>query len=34
MPGLDTHYGYAVALLLMAFSSIVPYVYFRRRGWL
>jgi len=34
MPGLDTHYGYAIALLLMAFSSIVPYVYFRRRGWL
>ena len=34
MPGLDSPYGYVIALLLMAFSSVVPYVYFRRRGWL
>ena len=34
MPGLDSQYGYLVALLLMAFASIVPYIYFRRRGWL
>jgi magnesium transporter len=34
LPGLDNHYGYVIALVLMAFSSVVPYVYFRRRGWL
>jgi magnesium transporter len=34
MPELDKHYGYPVALLLMVFSAVVPYIYFRRRGWL
>ena len=34
MPGLDSHYGYAAALVLMLASAVVPYVYFRRRGWI
>jgi len=33
LPGLDTHYGYGLALLLMLVSAVVPYLYFRRRGW-
>jgi magnesium transporter len=34
MPELDWHYGYPIALGLMALSAIVPVVYFRRKGWL
>ena len=28
------HWGYPMALLAMVFSALVPYVYFRRKGWL
>jgi magnesium transporter len=34
MPELKWLYGYPIALLLMLASAILPYVYFRRRGWL
>ncbi len=34
MPELDTHWGYPVALLAMAVSALLPYIYFRRKGWL
>jgi len=34
MPELDEHWGYPVALLAMAVSAVVPYIYFRRKGWL
>jgi magnesium transporter len=34
MPELDKHWGYPMALLAMVISAVVPYVYFRRRGWL
>ena len=34
MPELDKHWGYPLALLLMVVSAVVPYIYFRRRGWL
>lgn len=34
MPELDWPYGYPLALVLMVVSVIVPYLYFRRRGWL
>ena len=34
MPELDKHWGYPLALLLMVISAVVPYIYFRRRGWL
>lgn len=33
-PELQWHYGYHVALGLMIFSMVMPYLYFRRRGWL
>jgi len=34
MPELDWKLGYPLALLLMVISAVVPYLYFRRRGWL
>lgn len=34
MPELDWPLGYPLALLLMIFSAIVPYWYFKHRGWL
>ncbi len=34
MPGLDSHYGYWVALGFILVSALIPYVYFRRRGWI
>jgi magnesium transporter len=34
MPELKWVLGYPMALLLMVLSAILPFVYFRRRGWL
>ena len=34
MPELDWKLGYPLALLLMVISAVVPFLYFRRRGWL
>lgn len=34
MPELDWPVGYPTALLLMVLSAILPYWYFKRRGWL
>ena len=34
MPELDKHWGYPVALLAMVISAVLPYAYFRRKGWL
>jgi magnesium transporter len=34
MPELDWWFGYPLALLLMLVSGLVPYLFFRRRGWL
>ena len=34
MPELDKVWGYPLALVLMVVSAVVPYLYFRRRGWL
>jgi magnesium transporter len=34
MPELDKPWGYPLAIVLMAMSAFVPYVYFRRKGWL
>ncbi len=34
MPELDWHLGYPLALLLMVVSAILPYLLFKRRGWL
>jgi magnesium transporter len=34
MPELDEHWGYPLALLAMVASALIPYIYFRRKGWL
>ena len=34
MPELDSPFGYPGALLAMLVAAILPYLYFRRRGWL
>jgi len=34
MPELDKHWGYPLALIMMVASAVIPYIYFRRKGWL
>ena len=34
MPELSCDYGYLVAIGLMALSAVLPFWYFRKRGWL
>ena len=34
MPELDWNYGYPLALLLMVISAVVPFFFFRWKGWL
>ena len=34
MPELDWHFGYPLALGIIAICAVVPYLYFRRKGWL
>ncbi|HEY4986015.1 MAG TPA: CorA family divalent cation transporter, partial [Bradyrhizobium sp.] len=34
MPDLHTTFGYYVALVIIVISGILPYVFFKRRGWL
>jgi magnesium transporter len=34
MPELEWVYGYPSALGLMVVSALVPYLFFRRKGWL
>jgi magnesium transporter len=34
MPELNWPFGYPLAIALMVLSAILPYVYFKRRGWL
>jgi len=34
LPELDWTYGYVWALFLMVLSAILPYLFFKRRGWL
>jgi magnesium transporter len=34
MPELDLTYGYPIALVLMIFAAILPYMYFKWRKWL
>jgi magnesium transporter len=34
MPELDWPIGYPLALLLMVVAAVIPYFYFRRKGWL
>jgi magnesium transporter len=34
MPELSWLFGYPFALALMVISAVLPYWFFRRRGWL
>ncbi len=34
MPELEWTFGYPLAILLMALAAVLPFVYFRRKGWL
>jgi magnesium transporter len=34
MPELKWEYGYPLAVGLMVLSAILPYIYFKRKGWL
>jgi magnesium transporter len=34
MPELGLPYGYPIALAAMIASAVLPYLYFKRRGWL
>jgi magnesium transporter len=34
MPELGWTFGYPFALLLMAVSAVIPYLFFKRKGWL
>jgi len=34
MPELDWEFGYPMSLVLMIIAAILPYLYFKRRGWL
>lgn len=34
MPELKMWFGYPVALSMMALCGLIPYIYFRRKGWL
>lgn len=34
MPELSWPYGYPMALILMLLCALVPYIYFRKKGWL
>jgi magnesium transporter len=34
MPELDWWFAYPLALLLMVLAAVLPYFYFKRRGWL
>jgi magnesium transporter len=34
MPWLHAQWGFPVALAMMVASAVIPYVIFKRRGWL
>lgn len=34
MPELDWNYGYGVALVAMLISAVIPFIFFRWKGWL
>ena len=34
MPELDWTFGYPMALILMVLSAVLPFLFFRRKGWL
>jgi len=34
MPELKWYFGYPFAILLMVVSAVLPYIYFKIKGWL
>jgi magnesium transporter len=34
MPERDWSFGYPVSIVLMIISAVMPFLYFKRRGWL
>jgi magnesium transporter len=34
MPELDWRFSYPLALGLMVVAAVLPYLYFKRKGWL
>ena len=34
MPELDWRYGYPASLAVMLATAVLPYLYFKRRGWI
>jgi magnesium transporter len=34
MPELNQWWGYPLAIVVMIASAVVPYIWFKRRGWL
>ena len=34
MPELKWEFGYPLAIVIMVASAILPFAYFKRRGWL
>ena len=34
LPALPAPWGYPIALIVLLGSAVVPYLWFRRRGWL
>jgi magnesium transporter len=34
MPELSWWFGYPLAIVLMILAAVLPYLYFKRRGWL
>jgi magnesium transporter len=34
MPELNWSWGYPLSLVFMVVSAVVPYLWFKRRGWL
>ena len=34
MPELNWMFGYPLALILMVLAAVLPYLYFKRKGWL
>jgi magnesium transporter len=34
MPEMDEHWAYPASLVVMVISAVVPYLWFKRRGWL
>jgi magnesium transporter len=34
MPEIEWELGYPLALFLMFISALIPFIYFKRKGWL